>query len=123
VNNNVVELHPKARKSKRGFKKFLSRNFMFIVIFFFAGYIVYGIGAPMLQTKELSSEVASVEKEIALAKKQNQELQEKIDLLKTNEYVERVAREKLGFVKPGEILIMPAEIGDLKELNKETPLY
>ena len=123
MNNNVVELHPKVRKKKKRFKKFLTRNFVFIIIFFFAGYIVYGIGAPMLQTKELSSEVASVEKEIALAKKQNQELQEKISLLKTNEYVERVAREKLGFVKPGEILLVPAAIGDTRKLNKETPLY
>ncbi len=34
---------------------------------------------------------------------QNNELQRKIEFAKTDEYVERIAREELGLLKPGEV--------------------
>ncbi|MGM0446022.1 MAG: FtsB family cell division protein [Bacillota bacterium] len=40
---------------------------------------------------------------------QNQQLKEEIDRVKSPAYIEKVAREELGLVKPGEILLIPVE--------------
>ncbi len=47
-------------------------------------------------------ERATVEAELTGLKERNVELREQIDLLKTPEGVEELARENLGLVKPGE---------------------
>ncbi|RJE47931.1 hypothetical protein A7K50_00640 [Dehalobacter sp. MCB1] len=43
---------------------------------------------------------------------QNDQLHEEIEKLNTPSYVEQLAREKLGLVRKGEILIAPKESGN-----------
>jgi len=40
---------------------------------------------------------------------ENKELKEEIERVKSPAYVEKIAREELGLVKPGEILLIPVE--------------
>lgn len=51
----------------------------------------------------LHDQVGALKQRIAVVKQQNEALKERAELLRTPDFVERVAREELGLVKPGEI--------------------
>ncbi|HSQ22077.1 MAG TPA: septum formation initiator family protein, partial [Coriobacteriia bacterium] len=58
---------------------------------------------PVLRLQyQQQREVRSLETELADLKVRNEDLREQVEQLKTPEGVERVARESLGLVKPGE---------------------
>lgn len=56
--------------------------------------------------KRLSEEKIKVEKELQDLKSKNQELTEEFDDSQTDEYIERLARERLGMIKEGETVII-----------------
>lgn len=56
--------------------------------------------------KRLSEEKIKVEKELQDLKSKNQELTEEFDDSQTDEYIERLARERLGMIKEGETVIV-----------------
>jgi len=55
---------------------------------------------------QLRREVAELDREGEALRQQNAQVREEIRLLHTPEYVERIAREQLGLVRPGEIAVM-----------------
>ena len=56
------------------------------------------------QVTEKNAEAAKLESSIAATEQENQRLQQAIDALGTDEGVEAVARQKLGWVAKGEIV-------------------
>lgn len=56
--------------------------------------------------KRLDREKIKVEKELEELKLKNKELTEEFDDSKTDEYIERMARERLGMIKKGEKVII-----------------
>ena len=56
-----------------------------------------------LELVRMEYQISVVEREIAIWKEKCDELLEEIEYLSSDEYVEKMAREKLGLVKPGEI--------------------
>ena len=61
------------------------------------------------EINRLTNEIQSLEEKIELAEEKNEDLAERLESLEGEEYIEREAREKLGLVKPGEILLIPIE--------------
>src|SRR5262249_54085170 len=61
---------------------------------------------PVIQkTKKLRQEKADNARKIAAALEQNKQLQQEVELLKTDPvYVERLARDRLNLGKPGEVI-------------------
>ena len=57
---------------------------------------------------ELKKQEAVVEAELKAAYKEQAELEEQIDYMQSEEAIEKTAREKLGLIKEGEILIQRA---------------
>ena len=57
---------------------------------------------------ELKKQEAVVEAELEAAYKEQAELEEQIDYMQSEEAIEKTAREKLGLIKEGEILIQRA---------------
>lgn len=57
---------------------------------------------------ELKKQEAVVEVELEAAYKEQAELEEQIDYMQSEEAIEKTAREKLGLIKEGEILIQRA---------------
>ncbi len=49
--------------------------------------------------------------------KEQEELKAEIALLENKSYIERIAREDLGLIKPGETLLVPGEPGNLPEVK------
>ncbi len=59
------------------------------------------------QSEELEEKKAAVEKQIAQEEQRTKDLEELEKYMQTKKYMEEVAKEKLGLVYPGEILIQP----------------
>lgn len=55
---------------------------------------------------QLRREEVALERERTRLLQDNQALQEELRLLHTPEYIERLAREQLGLVKPGEVAVI-----------------
>ena len=58
------------------------------------------------QTYQLQAEERRLRQEIARLEVQNRELQKQIDYLKSDAYVEKIAREQLNLIKPGETAVV-----------------
>jgi len=57
---------------------------------------------PYRQILDTQRQVASARAELAALEEDNAELQADVEALQTDEEIERLAREKLGYVRPGE---------------------
>jgi cell division protein FtsL len=76
-----------------------------------AALVVVGVLATAFATAywdgyRLRREGAELSRERERLRHENAQLREEIRLLNTPEYIERLAREQLGLVRPGEIAIM-----------------
>jgi len=52
-------------------------------------------------------EIQELEEQIAEMEAENQRLAEMVKVMETGAWVEQAAREELGLVKPGEIILIP----------------
>ncbi len=57
----------------------------------------------------MESNIERVESEIDETQELNLQLERELSLVDNPDYIERLAREKLGLVKPGEELIIPVK--------------
>ncbi len=72
-------------------------------------FLVYVLFTYVQKTYDIISlryEIKQIEAEIAVYKDKNETLVQELARLMGDEYVEKVAREKLGLIKEGEILII-----------------
>lgn len=72
-------------------------------------YISFSLVARFDQLHDMQNDLDAIQKEIAEMRDKNQGLQKQIERLQSDAYVEQVAREKLGLVKPGEARIVPVQ--------------
>ncbi len=84
---------------KRNIKPRFWLMLMVVMLVVFVSIWVSGDGILNRQ----AAQVAQLESDQEKAAAANAELERKISFAKTDEYVERVAREELGLLKPGEI--------------------
>jgi len=71
-----------------------------IVFILYAGYLII---TQELKILELKAEVIRIRQQIELYEARNNLLSQVIENLKSDEYVEKIAREELGLIKEGEI--------------------
>ncbi len=67
-------------------------------------WVGYAFGGGFLRNYRLSQEVKRLTNEIKAVQMRNDSLQAEIVRLCQPDYIERIAREELGLVKPGETL-------------------
>ena len=79
---------------------------MLTVILLLASYKFY---LNYNRIQELQKEIAQIENQIDNEEERSEELQRQLSNINDPEYIERMAREKLGLVKEGELLIIPVE--------------
>ena len=72
-------------------------------------YIVFLFSDKYARTLQLKEDIKRFESEIEELKMKNNNLSEEVESLKSDKYVEKIAREELGFTKPDEILIKGIE--------------
>ena len=73
---------------------------MIFIILTFSSYLVYKYDSLV----KYNEKIKGLEKEISIANQKNEELKSQTDYKNSNEYIEKVARDKLGMVKNNEIV-------------------
>jgi len=97
-----------ARAGNRGHppNRRLSRPAVALIVLVVGGAAVQVFGSSFLTVYRLDREAARLEALKRDLQEQNAILREEIKLLHTPQYVEKLAREQLGLVKPGEISLL-----------------
>lgn len=110
---------PKVKKvvKKRTFASVFVSRLPKYLLYAIIGYIAFSFGDQLLKINAMNREVDKVNQQLALLEERNRELKQEIKNLQTKTYVERIAREKLGLVKPGEVVILEAETNNQVKTN------
>ncbi len=90
-------------RQHRGNRYSVYRLFSSIGIVIILGLLIM-TGAQYIQQYRSAQELARYEEKIAEQKARHDELQAEIERLQHNDYIEVLARDRLGLVKPGEII-------------------
>lgn len=88
--------------------KVTPRFFLFLLLLL-SLWIALGFAARYFRIVSLQNQLVRIRREIAAMEARNEELEKQIEYLQSDEYIEKVAREKLGLVKPGETVYIMAE--------------
>jgi len=76
-----------------------------LLVFLLILYFLFLIHQDWLRLTSLGQENLRTASSLAQEQKLNKNLRTKISLLKTDDYIEDLARERLGLIKPGEMAI------------------
>ncbi len=94
-----MEQKKKTKKSRKPSSLFLR---VFLLVFVVT--VSVGIGTQFIHYQELQEELAVVTAEIEKEQKRQLEFETRREYYTSDSYIEQVAREQLGMVKPNEIL-------------------
>ncbi len=106
----VNEAEKKTKKSVEKKKARLNpkRFAIAMVIVVFVVYFIYVMIWQQVLLSKKSKEIDALEKQIIAATQQAEELEKELENLSDPEYLERIAREKLGLVRPNERVFVDA---------------
>lgn len=71
-----------------------------------AVYFVVSLVSGQLQVAEKQRELEALQARVSLQTEKNEELMRMLDADNDDAYIERMAREKLGYAKPGELVFV-----------------
>lgn len=94
---------PKFRRRRNG------ARFILIICVTIAGYIAFSLGNQYSYLYAMQNNVETIQAQVEELRNKNAALREEINKIKSDAYVEQVAREQLGLVKPGETLVVPTQ--------------
>ncbi|SFB14170.1 FtsB family cell division protein [Clostridium frigidicarnis] len=77
-----------------------------IIIALLIAYSVISVVNQQVKVNQIKKEMSKEETELDTLKEKNQKLQDEVDLSKTDLYIEKMARERLGYVKGNEIPVI-----------------
>lgn len=97
------------RKTKR---RFTPRKLTGFVLFGLLAYMVFSFSQGFYQAYQLKQEIRVLEAELTEVQAKNNRLAEEFAYSQTPEAIEKIAREKLGLIKPGEMVIMRARTAE-----------
>jgi len=78
----------------------------FVVLLF---YLAVSFTLQFNRLSVLRQEVQQVQEQLAELRLKNTELREQLKRVQSDSFIEQMAREKLGLIKPGEARIVPLE--------------
>jgi len=78
-----------------------------IVIITLLLYAAFTFGSQFSKLYAMQQDVQQIQSEVTELRQRNADLREQVKLLQSDAYVESIARERLGLVKPGESRIVP----------------
>lgn len=90
----------------------LTPRFWAIVGLAFFVYMTVSYVTGYIHIWKIKQEIRQIEEEISRAEARNEALREELSYLQSDAYVERVAREELGLVRPGETAVIIASPED-----------
>ena len=103
----------------RNRKDFLLNPFVIAIVSAILIFVAFNFWNNLSRINSLEAEIEEMEARIDQAEAENEELKYQLENTADKEYIEQVAREKLGLVKPGEMLLVPIEEQE-EETEEET---
>ncbi len=82
---------------------------VWVIILILALYIIFLFSDKYARILQLKEDIKELESEIQNLKAKNESLAEEIELLKSDKYIEKIAREELGLAKPNDIILKATE--------------
>ncbi|MCR6545329.1 FtsB family cell division protein [Dehalobacterium formicoaceticum] len=105
------KMHPKKKKPKFRVKR---RFFLFVGLIV---YVSFSFGQQYYAMHQMDQEIAGYAQIKNELLQEQKGLEAEMALLENRSHIERIAREDLGLIKPGEILLVPGEPGKLPEVK------
>lgn len=87
--------------------KSLLATLLTMSVFMYMGYVFYN---QQIKINELHTEISSCERKIQEQNLETEKLTTAIASMSDDEYIEEVARERLGLVMPTEIIFMDSSV-------------
>lgn len=85
------------------------------------GYLIFTAVGDALLSQRLNRDEQRLQQEIAELQHQQAKLEAIRDYLRTDEYIERIARRVLGLVRPGETLVIVSSNAASTPMPEEQP--
>jgi cell division protein FtsB len=85
-----------------GGPQILARKLALALVFPALGYALYATGQQAVESRRMAQQVAELQQTVDGLAVENIRLQNELMYRRSDEYVERVAREELGLVMPGD---------------------
>lgn len=114
--DKLVKFTSVAKKTKKNTRRTFRFKGPAVVLLLVLGFVFYSFGEQMIELYNVRNEVEKIQGQMEDLQKKNLEMKKKVEFLESDAYVERMAREKLSLVKPGEKIILEAKPG-LKSVN------
>jgi len=108
--DNVVD-HPTARQKRRKTFQLSRSRLPLLVVALLLLYVTISLGSRFDSLYTMQRDLQAIQTEVEELRVVNRDLSKQLELLRSDAYVEQVAREKLGLVKPGETRIVPMAAG------------
>lgn len=99
----------------------LQKRFLGLIALILGIYLLYVSGKSVLSLWGASSRIENAQRNLTAARKENNELKKRLAYVKSREYLEKEARDRLNLSKEGEtVVVLPSVIPLLK--TQEAPL-
>jgi cell division protein FtsB len=92
---------------------------LLVAIIIVAGYLTVSAGSNVIHSYKLASDESRLEDEVAQLETQLVQLEQIRDYLRTDEYIEYMARRVFGLVRPGENLVVVEAPSPQRPLQEE----
>jgi len=89
----------------------LTGTVSFFLFLFLLGYLAVSFSTQFVRLQILRRDIAEMRAQVAELQQRNAAIRKELEKLQSRDYIEQVAREKLGLVKPGETTIVPQGSG------------
>ncbi|KKM10917.1 hypothetical protein SY88_11120 [Clostridiales bacterium PH28_bin88] len=109
--------HPRHRKRKIVFRP-KARVFLLLAV---VGYVLFSFGRLEWKERQIEKEFLFYQSQKQALEAQARELEAEIQAMNSRAFVERIARQELGLIYPGEKVLMRAEPGDVLPLEPSDP--
>lgn len=90
-------------------KDFLLNPVVITIVVVIAVIAAFNFYQNIARMNQLENQIEEIEAQITKAEAENDKLKKQLENSNSYEYIEEVAREKLGLVKPGEKMFIPVE--------------
>lgn len=107
-NQNIIQLESTAGKKEKKRKKL---NWKLLIIGIIGVYLLTNIIQMHATIWQMDKKIEETREEKQEMLAHQEELEQRIKKTENGEYIEKLAREQLGLVKPGEKLIIPKKTG------------
>lgn len=106
----------KAKSKRKRLQYNPSKNKLpLLLVIVFLGFLIFSYGGHLNQLYTMEQELDKIQAQVEELRKKNIELREQLERVKSKDYVERVAREKLGLIHEGEILVVPVDPANARQ--------